>query len=240
MSDLSESEKQTLNSLIASAPKPSKFKWDDNFQRRILGLILTDSFFLVQSKSLIQPEYFTNEAHVQICGTIYEYHEKYKSMPEKFVVKQILLEKIKGKQDSVILYYQNELENIYEAFVPSTSSREILLDKILIFAKTQALRIAMDVSQKDLKKDPESEEVWTKIYERFRDAMNVNKNFEIGFESSRILRCSLLTLAKTLVLKIHLQVVFQRSIQLWQEVVANEGKYLHGLVCPERANPLAL
>ena len=182
MSDLSESEKQTLNSLIASAPKPSKFKWDDNFQRRILGLILTDSFFLVQSKSLIQPEYFTNEAHVQICGTIYEYHEKYKSMPEKFVVKQILLEKIKGKQDSVILYYQNELENIYEAFVPSTSSREILLDKILIFAKTQALRIAMDVSQKDLKKDPESEEVWTKIYERFRDAMNVNKNFEIGFE----------------------------------------------------------
>jgi len=182
MSELTDKEAALVDSLVKSAHKPSKFKWDDNFQRRILGLILTDSFFLVQCKSLIIPEYFTNEAHVIICNTVYEHHEKYKCMPEKFVVQQLFLEKLKDKQESVVIYYKNELENIYEAFVPSPSSREVLLDKILIFSKTQALRIAMDLSQKDLKKDPESEEVWTKIYERFRDAMNINKSFEIGFE----------------------------------------------------------
>jgi len=44
------------------------------------------------------------------------------------------------------------------------------------------LKIAMDLSQRDLKKDPENEETWNKVYERFRQAMTVNKSFEIGFE----------------------------------------------------------
>jgi len=182
MTDLSAQEKQIVDSLVQGESKKAKFRWDDNFQRRILGLILTDSFFLVQSKSLIHPEYFSNESHVIICQTVFDYHEQYKNMPQDFVVRQLVLDKIKDKPESTIIYYKSEIENLYEAFVPSSASREILQDKVLTFAKTQALRIAMDLSQKDLKKDPESEDVWNKIYERFRDAMNVNKSFEIGFE----------------------------------------------------------
>lgn len=182
MSDLSENEAKILDSLVSNESKKAKFRWDENFQRRILGLMLTDSFFLIQAKTLIQPEYFTNEAHVVVCQTIYDYHETYKNMPQDFVVKQLVLEKIREKPEPVIIYFKNEIENLYEAFVPSASSREILLDKLLTFAKTQSLRIAMDLSQRDLKKDPESEEIWTKIYERFRDAMNVNKSFEMGFQ----------------------------------------------------------
>jgi replicative DNA helicase len=183
VSDLNDQEKETLKTLISSEVQKVKFKWDDNFQRRILGLILTDSFFLVQAKALIIPEYFSNDAHVDICASLYSYFDNYKTMPDKEHMKHILLEKIKGRSDAIKLYYKNEVENIYEAFVPPPNIRPALLDKILAFAKMQSLRIAMDLSQKDLKtNNPEEETTWTVISERFQSALNVNKNFEIGFE----------------------------------------------------------
>jgi replicative DNA helicase len=178
----SDKDHEVAKNLIRSESPKVKFRWDDNFQRRILGLILTDNFFLIQAKALIQPEYFLNESHVLICQNLYSYFDEYKVMPEKFFIIDMVLNKIKDRNDAVKIFYKNEIENIYEAFVPSPDSRPALLDKILAFAKMQALKIAMDLSQKDLKKDPESEETWTSIYERFQQAMSINKNFEIGFE----------------------------------------------------------
>ena len=183
MENLNDNEKKILEGLIPSSDAPKvKFRWDDNFQRRILGLILTDRYFLVQARPLIEPKYFSNEAHVLICTKLYEYFEQHQNAPEIFFLQNEVMSAIKDKSDAVKLYYKNELENILEAFIPSPDSREALLDKILAFAKMQSLRIAMDLSQKDLKKDPESEEIWTQIYERFQVAMSVNKNFDVGFE----------------------------------------------------------
>jgi replicative DNA helicase len=183
LENLNDNEKKILEGLIPSSDAPKvKFRWDDNFQRRILGLILTDRYFLVQARPLIEPKYFSNEAHVLICTKLYEYFEQHQNAPEIFFLQNEVMSAIKDKSDAVKLYYKNELENILEAFIPSPDSREALLDKILAFAKMQSLRIAMDLSQKDLKKDPESEEIWTQIYERFQVAMSVNKNFDVGFE----------------------------------------------------------
>ena len=112
MSDLSPAETKLLDSLVTNESKKAKFRWDENFQRRILGLMLTDSFFLIQAKTLIQPEYFTNEAHVIVCQTIYDYHENYKNMPQDFVVKQLVLEKIREKPEPIILYFKNVQNNI--------------------------------------------------------------------------------------------------------------------------------
>ena len=75
--------------MLVKNPAPQvKFKWDDNFQRRILALILTDNFFLIQARALIQPEYFANEAHVLICKSLFQYFDSYKNLPEKFFIKQ--------------------------------------------------------------------------------------------------------------------------------------------------------
>ena len=183
MSDLSEQEKETLKALITTDSQKIKFKWDDNFQRRILALILTDSFFLIQARALIVPEYFSNDSHVDVATVLYAYFDTYKTMPDKEFMKHLVSEKIKGRSDAIKLYYKNELENIYESFIPPSEIKPALLDKILAFAKMQALRIAMDLSQKDLKtNNPEDESTWTTICERFQNALNVNKNFEIGFE----------------------------------------------------------
>jgi replicative DNA helicase len=158
VSDLSEQEKETLKALITTDSQKIKFKWDDNFQRRILALILTDSFFLIQARALIVPEYFSNDSHVDVATVLYAYFDTYKTMPDKEFMKHLVSEKIKGRSDAIKLYYKNELENIYESFIPPSEIKPALLDKLLAFAKMQALRIAMDLSQKDLKtNNPEDE-----------------------------------------------------------------------------------
>lgn len=182
MNELNEDEKKLVESLVKSEPQKTKYKFDDNFQRRILGLILTDSHFLVQARPLIQPEYFSNESHVVICQRLFEYFTTYKSVPEKFILQKLVEEKIKDRPEAIRIYFQSEFETLYEAFIPTSDSRSILLDKVLTFAKMQSLKIAMDDSLKDLKKDPEGEDTWNKVYERFRQAMTVNKSFDIGFE----------------------------------------------------------
>lgn len=162
--------------------KKPKYTWDDNFQRRIVGLILTDKYFLTQAKSLIKPEYFVNECHSEIINICLGYFEQYNVKADIFLIKNALEEKVKNRDEAIKNYYKNEFDNILEFFVPEVSSREILLDKIVFFAKIQALKLAMEKAQRDLKTNAESDDVWVKIYENINKAMLVNKNFDVGFE----------------------------------------------------------
>ena len=162
--------------------KKPKYSWDDNFQRRIVGLILTDKYFLTQAKSLILPEYFANECHSEIIKICLENFDKYDVKADIFLIKESLESRIKNRDEAIRNYYLNEFDNILEFFVPEVSSREILLDKILFFAKIQALKLAIEKAQRELKNNSEDEDVWVKIYDNIQKAMLVNKNFDVGFE----------------------------------------------------------
>lgn len=183
MADLNDDQEKILDSLLQKQLVKQKFRWDEEFQKRIVGIILTDQNFIGQCINLIKPEYFTNECHIDICKVVLKCVEKHKGeVPDKFIIEQYLDEINKEKPDAVKLYYKSELESIYSYHMPNMASREILIEKLVTFAKMQSLRIAMDESQRDLKKDPDSESVWHKIFERFRSVMNVNKSFDVGFE----------------------------------------------------------
>lgn len=174
---------EIVESLVnPDAIKKPKYSWDDNFQRRIVGLIINDNYFLIQARSLVSPEYFTNECHSEIIKICLDYLDKYKVKASVFFVEQQLLDKVKGRDEVIRNYYKNEFQNIVEFFIPEVSSREALLDKITFFAKIQALKIAIEKAQRELKNNSESDDVWAKIYENIHKAMLVNKNFDIGFE----------------------------------------------------------
>ena len=180
---MDEKTKEIVDSLKnPDVSKKPKYSWDDNFQRRIIGLIITDKYFLTQAKSLVLPEYFANECHSEIVKICLEHFEKYEVKAEIFIIREAIQAKVSNRDEAIRNYYLNEFDNILEFFVPEISSREILLDKILFFAKIQALKLAMEKAQKDLKNNSESEDVWSKIYENIQKAMLVNKNFDIGFE----------------------------------------------------------
>jgi len=158
----------------------AQFSWDEEFQRTIIALLITDRTFLLQSMDLVKPTYFTNKAHQKACSIVYEFFKKYRTTPDRTVLIQEL--KNETKEDKSQLYYLGEVNGLFDYFEPNLESREYFSDKIAYFAKMQALRMAFNKSLTLLGKDPEKEETWSKIYDMLRQAMNTDKNFEVGLE----------------------------------------------------------
>lgn len=154
------------------------FHWDEEFQRHIMSLLLSDRSFLLQSMDLVRPNYFTNKAHRVICQFLYDYFKKYMLLPNKTFVAQEVRTKL--KEDKSLSFYLVEVETLYEYFEPGLDAREYLVDKIAYFAKMQAFRKAFQSGLKLLDKNPESEETWQKIYDEIETVITTSANFEIG------------------------------------------------------------
>ena len=184
MSSLSLQEEQVLAGLLASAKgeNPVRFSWDENFQRRLLSLILTDTYFLIQSKSMIKSCYFTNEAHVITCDALFDLFSKYKTIPEKFVLIQAVKDKLKSRDDAVKIAFIAELESVYDYYVPGLSTREVLLDRLTTFSRAQATRIACQKVMKVILENPDDEATWTEVDETLRNSLLVQRGLDVGFE----------------------------------------------------------
>jgi replicative DNA helicase len=182
LAELSEEEKKRLEELNSSEERNTKFGWDENFQSMIVGLLLTDKFFLVQSLDKIQPDYFTKEAHILIIRILFNYFEKYKDLPPSWFVKQEIKESLKEKKEEIKLYYEAEYDNIVDFMVPGIESRQALTDKITFFAKVQSLKITFHKCLEKMARDPESDKTWSYIYDQIRQTMTVDKNYDTGLE----------------------------------------------------------
>lgn len=158
----------------------SKYSWDEEFQRHIAALLIVDRQFLLQSLDIINPNYFTNKAHSKICNIVFEFFKKYRILPKKdFIVQEL---KTSLKENKSLSFYLAEVNVLFDYFQPGLESREYLQDKILFFAKIQAVKKAFYDSLKLIEKSPESDETWSKIYDGMREAMQVNQNFDIGLD----------------------------------------------------------
>jgi len=162
------------------ARKDERYRWDEDFQRMILGLLLNDRWFVNQCRELISPSYFSDERHQTLCKILFDYVDAYKSVPPKIFVVQEVRQKTSNRDEGLQLQYLAETEIIYKKFVPGLETRESLLDKIVNFAKLMSLKLAFDKSIAMVKRAPESEETWTGIREELQKALIVERNFEEG------------------------------------------------------------
>jgi len=162
------------------------FHWDEEFQRHIMSLLLSERQFLLQSMDLVKPSYFTNKAHKVICQFLYEYFRKYMLLPNKTFVSQEIRNKL--KEDKSLTFYLAEVETLYEYFEPGLDARDYLLDKICYFAKMQAFRRAFQDGLKLLDQNPESEETWQKIYDKMEDVITTSTNFDVGTDYFKSMR----------------------------------------------------
>lgn len=179
---LTPEETAKLESLSNDEIVKSKFAWDDTFQRKLLGMLLTDPYMLVQALDKIKYEYFSNEAHVAICKILLTHFEKHKSIPEKWIISQELENVLKERDRSIQLHYQAELNSVYEYYVPGLETREYLIDKVTYFAKVQAIKIAFHSSLEKMQEAPEEENTWNFVYEQMRQAMLVDRSYEPGLQ----------------------------------------------------------
>lgn len=179
-----DEEIKKLSSLIDPEEEEvdKKYEWDVDFQRLIVGLLLNDRWFLLQCRDLIKFNYFVDEVHQQICRILFNYLDKFNSIPRKTFVLQEIREIIKSKDSEVQNHYLTETELIYSKFIPNLEERDYLLEKITNFAKLMAIKSAFDSCLGIIKKDSESEDAWIKIESILRTALLVDRNFEAGLD----------------------------------------------------------
>lgn len=158
----------------------SSYSWDEEFQRHVIAMLVSDRQFLLQSLDMVKPSYFTNKAHQKACEITFKFFRQYRLLPRKdFLVQEI---KSALKDNKALAYYLAEINVLYDYFQPALDSREYLQDKITYFAKIQAIKKAFHDSLKEIDKAPENEDTWGKVYEMMRVAMTTHQNFDIGID----------------------------------------------------------
>jgi KaiC/GvpD/RAD55 family RecA-like ATPase len=181
--DLSPEELEQLASLTdPDAEEDAEFKWDEEFQRYILAMLVSDKHFLVQSLPLVQARYFTDEVHKLLCKLLFDHFEKYKVLAKKAWIVQEVKDRIAEKNEDIQLHFLTELNKVYEYYTPGVESRDYLLDKIVHFAKMQAIKVSFNQCLNVIKKDPENDDTWMKIGDILREALLVDKNFDPGLD----------------------------------------------------------
>lgn len=182
MRELTPEEEASLASITDHQPTKAKFAWDDTFQRKLMGMLLTDQYMLIQAMDKIEAGYFSNEAHVLICDILLKHFAIRKTAPEKWIIENELREKLKDRDASIQLHYLAELHSVYDYYVPGLDTREYLIDKITFFAKVQAVKIAFNKSLEKMQEAPEDEKTWGFVYEEMRKAMLIDRSYEPGVE----------------------------------------------------------
>ena len=178
---LSDVEQAELDKLTNPDDNPDeKYKWDEEFQRTIIGLLLNDRWFATQCRDLVKPSYFVDERHQLVCRILFDHIDSYKAIPSKTLVMQEVKDKTANKDEQSRFHYTAEIELIYKKYVPGLDTREAFLAKIINFAKLMALKVAFDQSLGLIKRDPESEDTWIKIQDVLKGALLVDRNFELG------------------------------------------------------------
>jgi replicative DNA helicase len=182
---MSPEEQAQLEQLTAdemSSGAEPKFGWDDTFQRKLLAMLMCDRFFLTQGIGLVEPKYFSSESHAKICELLFKYFAQYKSLPEPFLLEEELKVATQEQEESTRIHHQGELKALYTYYVPGLETRDALLDKIMYFAKVQAVKVAFHEILPKITEKPEDEATWAYVYEEWRKAMIIDRTHEPGID----------------------------------------------------------
>lgn len=182
MRELTPEELAKVEQMSSTGSVKVKFAWDDTFQRKLLGMLLTDQYMLIQAMDKVKSEYFSNESHVLISKILLTYFQERKAIPEKWIIENQLKEQLKDRDASIQLHHLAELNSVYDYYVPGLDTREYLIDKITYFAKVQAVKVAFHSSLEKMQEAPEDEKTWGYVYEQMRQAMLIDRSYEPGLE----------------------------------------------------------
>ena len=158
-----------------------QYPWNDEFQRKILGLLINDTTFVRQSHGLIKPSYFTDEVHQEVARIVLSHYAKYGVRPDRIYILQAIEDKIGHKGEAVKLRYFGEFHTVCEYFIPGVEDREFLRDETVNFAKEQACKIAFYKCM-DIFRTQKEDSKWGKINALLREALTVDRDFDIGTE----------------------------------------------------------
>ena len=175
---ISDKDQAILDTLVNAAAEETHYTHDAEINQKILGLVICDKNFLVQSMDLIKPEYFEDESHRLIYSIVHDFFKQYHEMPSKVVIENEIKEKRANDQN--LLDYLGQLEMIIFNYIPGQHSRDYLLNKITDFAKEQAVKVGVAKTIEFIK--GRGRDKYAKIGEVWRGVLTVDRNHELGLD----------------------------------------------------------
>ena len=107
------------------------------FQLKVLGALLTDKKFLLNTRDLLRPDYFDSDAHKWILETTIKYYDKYHTT---ISLEALKIELQKVENDILQVAVKSELRNCYEA---TQEDLAYVVEEFTTFAKNQELKAAL-------------------------------------------------------------------------------------------------
>jgi replicative DNA helicase len=118
---------------------PVKYPFNSRFQSKILALLLRDPQFLSIHGSVVEPGYFDNPVFVILCRRVINYYKQYKITPSEDTVRELVKNDITGLPTLAQL--------VDEAYSCDLGDASFIQDKAIDFARSQAMRKALDLSR---------------------------------------------------------------------------------------------
>lgn len=120
------------------------YEFSQNLQRGLLFFLKTNTDFLIQCSDLIESDYFEYPSHVKFYEKITEYYQRYKKAPnDEFILEEIRKE-LRYNDD--LADYSEELEEINQITESYLDNPEYYLNLVENFAKSEAMRRAIESS----------------------------------------------------------------------------------------------
>jgi hypothetical protein len=135
--------------------EPLRFDLSPDIQAQIVGALLTDEYILKRYHQFVKPEYFENPIHREIVKFIVAYYDEYKSITDLSELDHHLSKIVEKKR-----LPKSEIENVLKDItkhIHVKSNFEYVLNIVVKFARTQAIRNATLEYTKLLKQGKEAQ-----------------------------------------------------------------------------------
>lgn len=127
------------------------FDFSPDLQAKIVAMLSRDPIFYMRTEGLIKPDYFDNVGHGHIVALVQEYVDRYKQIPAKNVLKDLLKDAVKKK-----VIASEDVETALRAFCDTQkediTDREYVVEKVSSWVRHQAVALAILKSVDDLEK----------------------------------------------------------------------------------------
>lgn len=142
----------------------AQFDFDASFQTKVAALFMRDTTFAMNTKDLIKPEYFTEDAAGALIRVVQDHVKTYRAVPDIKILPTILKDEIAKKRIRPDMVEPIK-KLVKDVLVADLSNPAFVTDKVTDFAKTQAIIQAMERSIPLLEKQE-----WGKIAQIFKEA----------------------------------------------------------------------
>jgi len=182
MRELTPEEEAKLEELIFESDRAAEIRFDkdDNYQRKLLSGLLQDPC-MSEGIALVEPRYWSLEAHVMAYDALKSFWNECGTLPTKFVVTEAVKEKLKDADPAVRLHNLAEVESVYEYYVPGVVESKYLMSELRQWAKQQAFRLCMaTLYDKNADGELTIDEAMSKVLTSITDIQNKTATGEVS------------------------------------------------------------